>query len=82
MDIVERLRAGIKMDDGNPEIGRPPTMLIDNKCAEAADEIERLRAALNECADIALGSELSPYYANRVKELRTNEQQANSTEKT
>jgi hypothetical protein len=47
-DIVERLRAGIQGDDGNPEIGRPPAFLVSSVMEEAAAEIERLRAELSD----------------------------------
>lgn len=47
-DIVDRLRAGIRTDDGNPLIGRPPGIVVFGIMTEAADEIERLRQRCGE----------------------------------
>ena len=64
MDIAANLREmhALAADSCDPEYNKA---LLD-----AADEIDRLRAALNEVAEIALGSDLSPEYAIRVKQLR------------
>jgi len=45
---------------------------------EAADEIERLRAALDEACQIALGTDLTRQAAERIKELHSYQQEADS----
>lgn len=63
-DIVERLRRKVFK---NPQVGAPHERTVE---WQAADEIERLRATLNQTRRFALSGEMDTLVSDEIERLR------------